>query len=139
MPRRAPPMLARMSDPKPPVPVPKRVPVAAQLSADVYDAPGGDAYVLEIPVPGVKPEDIAIEVTVGTITVSTERRPAPEEAKRNYLQREQAPSAMSRIFEFPMELDTDNVRATLEHGVLKIVARKALAGRRRELRVGQAA
>jgi len=46
---------------------------------------------------------------------------------------------MSRIFEFPMELDTDNVRATLEYGILKIRAPKAVAGKRRVIRLEQTA
>jgi HSP20 family molecular chaperone IbpA len=46
---------------------------------------------------------------------------------------------MSRIFEFPMELDTDNVQATLENGVLKIHLPKAGAARRRVVKVGQLA
>jgi HSP20 family molecular chaperone IbpA len=36
---------------------------------------------------------------------------------------------MSPIFEFPWILNTDNVRATLENGILKIRAPKAAAGR----------
>jgi HSP20 family protein len=110
-----------------------------QLKADVYESPGGDAYVIEIPVPGIRPDEIVIEVTVDTITVKTDpRRPGPE-SERKYLQREQALRSLSRIFEFPMALDTDNVRATLEYGILRIRAPKAIAGRQRVIRVGQAA
>jgi len=32
-----------------------------RLTADVYETPGGETYVLEIPLPGVKPEEIVIE------------------------------------------------------------------------------
>ncbi len=45
----------------------------SQLKADIYETPGGEAYVIEIPVPGVKPDEIGIEVTVDSITVSTQR------------------------------------------------------------------
>jgi HSP20 family protein len=101
---------------------------ASTLKANVYDEPGGDAYVVEVPVPGIRAEDIVIEVSVETITVKT-----------RYSQREQTLRSLSRVFEFPMALDTDNVRATLEHGVLRIRAPKAIAGRQRVIRVGQAA
>jgi HSP20 family protein len=119
------------------VPVTEPAP-GTQLKADVYDAPGGDAYMIEIPVPGLKPEEIAIEATVGMITVSTAAREQPP-PDRHYLQREQPAGPMSRIFEFPMEIDTDDVQATLERGVLKIRARKAVAARRRKVPVAQAA
>ena len=85
-----------------------------QLRANVYETPGGDSYVIEIPVPGVKPDEISIEVTVDTVTVRTEPRQQQDESERKYVQREHSVESMSRVFEFPRELDTDNVRATLE-------------------------
>jgi HSP20 family molecular chaperone IbpA len=47
--------------------------------------------------------------------------------------------AESRVFEFPMDLDTDHVRAELKQGVLRIEAPKAIAGKRRVIRVEQVA
>jgi HSP20 family molecular chaperone IbpA len=44
---------------------------------------------------------------------------------------------MSRVFEFPMDIDTDNVKASLDKGILKIRVPKAAAGKRRVIRVGQ--
>lgn len=117
----------------------KQLPVAGQLNADVYETPGGDAYMIEVPVPGLKPDEILVEVSVDTITVRTQPRQAGQDVKRTYLQREQSLQPMSRIFDFPMDLDTDNVHAALEYGILRIRAPKALAGRQRVIRVGQAA
>jgi len=110
-----------------------------QLRANVYETPGGDSYVIEIPVPGVKPDEISIEVTVDTVTVRTEPRQQQDESERKYLQREHSVESMSRVFEFPRELDTDNVRATLENGILKVRVRKAIAARPKVIRVEQAA
>jgi HSP20 family molecular chaperone IbpA len=90
---------------------------APEVTAQVYDAPGGDAYVLEIPVADAKADQIGVEATVGTITVTVR--------------------SQSRVFEFPMDLDTDNVRAELRQGLLRIQAPKALAGKRRMVRVEQ--
>jgi len=110
-----------------------------QLRANVYETPGGDSYVIEIPVPGVKPDEISIEVTVDTVTVRTEPRQQQDESERTYVQREHSVESMSRVFEFPRELDTDNVRATLENGILKVRVRKAIAARPKVIRVEQAA
>jgi HSP20 family molecular chaperone IbpA len=90
-----------------------------QNAANIYDTPGGDAYVVEIPLPGAKADEIGIEATVDTITVTVH--------------------AESRVFEFPMDLDTDHVRAELKQGVLRIEAPKAIAGKRRVIRVEQVA
>jgi len=38
-----------------------------------------------------------------------------------------------------VDVDTDHVQATLENGILKIHVPKAAAGRRKVIRVGQAA
>ncbi len=46
---------------------------------------------------------------------------------------------MSRIFNFPVEIDTDNVQATLTNGILQIHVPKAAAAKRKIIRVGQAA
>jgi HSP20 family protein len=121
----------------------RQVPVAfpgpvVDLKADVYETPGADGYVVEVPLPGIKPEELTIEVTVDTVTVSANPRP-PEDPVRRFLLRELGVQPTSRIFEFPMRLDTENVRATLENGILKIRAPKAEAGRRRVIRLGQAA
>ena len=88
-------------------------------TARVYDSPGGDAYVLEIPVGDAGSGDIGVEADVGSIVVKLRGE--------------------SRVFEFPLELDTDNVRAERKQAVLRITAPKALAGKRRVIRVEQAA
>ena len=70
------------------------------------------------------------------MTVRIEPRQSASEEGRTYLQREHVTEPMSRIFEFPDELDTDNVRATLENGMLRIRVPRAGAGRRRVIRIG---
>jgi HSP20 family protein len=110
-----------------------------RLTADIYETPGGDAYVIEIPIAGRTPDEIVIDATSESLTVSTKPPQVEAERGRRYLQREQPVEPMSRLFEFPVEIDTDNVRATLENGILKIQVPKAAAGRRKVIRVGQAA
>jgi HSP20 family protein len=100
---------------------------------------GGEAYVIEIPVPGLKPDEIAIEADSYSLTVSTEPQQAEPDSGRRYIQREQPVRPLSRLFEFPVEIDTDNVRTTLENGILKIYVPKAAVGRRKVIRVGQLA
>jgi HSP20 family protein len=109
-----------------------------ELTADVYETAGGEAYVIEVPVPGLRPDEINIEVTIDTVTRSTEPRESSQDGRR-YFQREQPTGRMARVFEFAMDLDTDNVRATMENGILKVRLPKAGAARRRVVKVGQLA
>ena len=94
-------------------------PGTADGTARVYDSPGGDAYILEIPVGDARSDEIGVEADVDSITVKLRGE--------------------SRVFEFPLDLDTDNVRAERKQAVLRITAPKALAGKRRVIRVEQAA
>ena len=105
-------------------------------TADLYEPAGGEAYVIEMHVPGVKPEEISGQATPESLRVST--NPTQEEnSDRKYLQREQEIRPWSRLFEFPMEINTDEVQARLEAGILKIYAPKALASRPKVIRIGE--
>jgi HSP20 family protein len=110
-----------------------------QLLADIYETAGGEAYVLEIPVPGLRADEIVVEADPFSLTVLTEPAQAQPNSSRKYIQREQTLRPMSRIFEFPVEIDTDNVQATLENGILRIRVPKAGAGKRKLIRIAQAA
>jgi HSP20 family protein len=112
-----------------------------RLTADVYETAGGDAYVVEIPVPGRTPDEISIEATPDMLTVTVRPRERRTEPAQAYLQREQpiAVGPESRIFEFPTEIDTDGIDATLRHGILRIQVPKAAASRRKVIVVEQSA
>jgi HSP20 family protein len=110
-----------------------------RITADIYETAGGEAYIIEMPLPGLKPDEIVIEVTSDTLTVSTEPTQTEPDSGRRYIQREQPVRPMSRVFEFPVDIDTDNVRASLENGMLKIHVPKAAASPRKVFRVGQSA
>jgi HSP20 family molecular chaperone IbpA len=65
------------------------------------------------------------------LTERTEPSQRNPEAGRRSLQREHIVEPMSQVFEFPMDIDTDNVKASLDKGMLKIGVPKAAAGKRR--------
>ena len=89
---------------------------------------------IEVPVPGLTRQEIVVEVDVGTITVRTEPARTEEDEGRTYLVREHPAEPMARVFEFPADIDTDNVRVKMEQGMLRIRAPKAAAGRPRAVR-----
>jgi HSP20 family molecular chaperone IbpA len=64
--------------------------------------------VIEIPVPGLNPEEITIEATIDTMTVTDKPQQTEADSGRTYIQHEQLVQPTSRIFEFPAEIDTDN-------------------------------
>jgi HSP20 family protein len=110
----------------------------AQLRANFYETAGGDEYVIEVPVPGLEQNEIVIEADAESLVVRTEPRERAE-TDGKYMQREHTAEPMSRVFEFPEEIDTDNIRATLDKGMLRIRVPKAAVGRRRVIRITQSA
>jgi HSP20 family protein len=105
------------------------------LKANVYESVDGEAFVVEMPVPGLRPDEIVIEVTTDTLTVSTQPTTEPDKSGRRYLERSHATQPVSRVIEFPTEIDTDNVQPSLENGYLTIRVPKAASGRRRVIRL----
>ena len=104
-----------------------------RMTADIYETAGGEAYVIEIPVPGLERGEIVIEATSDTLTVSTDPRETEPDDGRRYLRREQPVGRTSRVFQFPVDIDTDSVQATLERGLLTIRVPKAAGARRRAI------
>jgi HSP20 family protein len=99
------------------------------LAADIYETSDGQ-YVIQIPVPGLKWDDIDIKVDPYSITVSTEPR-MEVDAGRKYFIREIPIRPLTRTFNFPFEIDREKVKATMNHGMLLICVRKPAGGNRK--------
>lgn len=94
-----------------------------------------DEYVIYASVPGLKAEDLEIEVLGNTVTLRGEVfAPAPEE-KASWLLQERAGGKFSRSLTLPAELDSAKVDASLENGVLSLRLPKAEAARPKAIKV----
>jgi len=85
--------------------------------------------------PGIKGEDLDIQATGKTLSISGERRMAHEDAKARYHRREREAGKFSRILAMPTEIDADRIEARLENGVLTIAIPKAEAAKPRQIAV----
>ena len=110
-------------------------PATTALPANIYETAGGDAYVLEVAVPGLESSEIVLEADAYSLVVRTEPRQDEGDTGRKYLLRERPSGPISRVFDFPVEIDTDGIQATLENGILRIRVPKAAAGRRKVIRI----
>jgi len=114
-------------------------PPYSALVADVYETSDGEAYMIEIPLPGLKPDEIDVRTDPYSVTVSTRPAQTEPDSERRYMVREQSVRPMWRRFDFPVEIDSENVKANLEYGMLRIFVPKAAAGKRKAIPVEQAA
>jgi HSP20 family protein len=92
---------------------------------------GSDGYVVKIEVPGLSPEDIAIETQGTTLRVRGSRKP-PEVERGSFHRRERWSGEFNRAVELPEEADPARAEASYDKGILVIhVPRRAEAARRR--------
>ncbi|MEJ5240765.1 MAG: Hsp20/alpha crystallin family protein [Anaerolineales bacterium] len=99
------------------------------LAVNVRDE--GEAYVLTAFVPGVKAEDLKIQVVDDTVAIEGHY---PKE-EREYLLCELPSGSFQRILRLPTSLDANAVEATLEQGVLTLRLPKAASVRPRTIQV----
>jgi HSP20 family protein len=96
------------------------------MPMDAYRA--GNTYIVTFDLPGVPPEAIDLDVERNVLTVKAERRPAATEAGAEMQVSERAYGVYSRQLFLGDALDTDNIEASYDAGVLTLripVAEKA--------------
>lgn len=93
------------------------------FKTDIRDA--GDAYVLEADLPGMKKEDIHIDIDGDRLAISAERNAVREEKDENggYVRCERSYGAFSRSFDIS-GIRGDEISAAYEDGVLKLTLPK---------------
>ena len=79
-----------------------------------------DAYYIEVELPGVKKEDINIDVDDNTLTISGERKIKDEHKDDNFYKVESVYGKFERSFSLPENADTDKIEASSKNGVLEI-------------------
>lgn len=90
---------------------------------DIRDT--GDAFVLEADLPGVKKEDIRIDVDGDCMSITAERNSSSEEKDRegNYIRCERSYGSFSRSFDIS-NVRSESITASYDNGVLKLTMPK---------------
>ncbi|HPT28215.1 MAG TPA: Hsp20/alpha crystallin family protein [Bryobacteraceae bacterium] len=91
---------------------------------------------LKADIPGVKLEDINIEVENGTLSISGSRSFQSDETKGGYHRQERAYGAFNRAFVLPETVDLEKVTADCSHGVLTITLPKKELAKPRTIKIG---
>jgi HSP20 family protein len=92
-------------------------------------------FVLRVELPGLRKEDLSIEITDERVTLQGERKEEQEGATVCYRCRESQYGAFRRVIEMPQQIVPENARARLENGVLSVTLPKAEASSRKHVRV----
>lgn len=91
-----------------------------------------DEAVVAAELPGVDPKDVDLSVLGQSLTIQGERKPEAGIAEESYHRQERTTGAFTRTLRLPFEVESDQVRARYEHGVLRVtLPRKASTKPRR--------
>lgn len=85
---------------------------------DVFEK--DNRLVTRVDLPGVKKEDVSVEVTDGRLALSGVRKDETEEKKGNYYRTEREYGAFYRAVPLPEGVRADDVKATFADGVLEV-------------------
>ena len=83
-----------------------------------------DAYVVQATLPGLKPEDIDINIEDDVLTIKAERNEEREESEDTYLLRERRYGAFHRAVRLPSGVNGDEATAEMQDGVLTLTLPK---------------
>jgi HSP20 family protein len=104
-------------------------------------APAVDIYedehniTLKVEVPGIEEKDIDVRLENNTLTIRGERKFEKEEKEENYRRVERQYGSFSRFFTLPNIVDSENVDASYDKGVLEIRLGKKAEAKPKQIKV----
>lgn len=101
--------------------------------ADMYHTP--EAVVIKASLPGVKPEEVDITISEGTLTIKGEHKAEEETKQEDYLYQERRYGSFCRSFTLPSHLHTEKAEAIFEQGVLTLTIPKAEEVKPKQIKV----
>lgn len=81
---------------------------------------GEDSLVLRADIPGIRPEDVKIQVEDDILTVSGEHEERAEDRHEQYVRRERRYGSFSRSMALPAGIDPEQITATTRDGVVEV-------------------
>ncbi len=115
---------------------PVAVPGNGELTMKVDVAEDDKAYTIRADVPGVKKEDIQIDVEGGQVSIRAEvKRESEKKDGEKVLHNERYYGMVSRSMSLPLEVDTQGAKADYKDGVLNLTLPKKAAKSARRVAV----
>jgi HSP20 family protein len=106
-------------------------------AVDIYEDP--QKVMLKLEVPGIDQKDLDVRVENHTLTVKGERKFEAEEKEENFHRIERRYGSFYRAFTLPSTVDTENVSASYNAGVLKLELKKKPEAQPKQIHIHVAA
>ncbi|HVM70936.1 MAG TPA: Hsp20/alpha crystallin family protein [Anaerolineales bacterium] len=103
------------------------------IPLDIYEE--ANDLVVKAPVPGVKPEDLNIEVREDVLTISGEIKQEKERKEEAYHMHEQRYGRFERSVALPCVVNVDKAKTEFEDGILTLTLPKVAAAKGKKIAV----
>ena len=94
-----------------------------------------DAFVLRADLPGMRQEDVKIEVEDNHLTLSGERARDPREGQDGFYRLERPYGAFTRTLTLPKGVDAEAITASFDNGVLEVAIPKPEQAKPRRIEI----
>jgi HSP20 family protein len=91
--------------------------------------------ILHAELPGVKPEDVKLEVRNGRLHLSGERKVDKKDEGERYLRSERFYGKFERSIPLPQDVDMNSIQANYDHGVLEVCIPKPKGAESKSLKI----
>jgi HSP20 family protein len=108
---------------------PLALPAETELKMKIDVSEDDKAYTVKADIPGVKKEDIQVDIDGDTVSLRAEMKQEKEEKKgEKVVYSERSYGMVSRSFSLPTDVDDKSAKAEYKDGVLKLVLPKKANG-----------
>lgn len=105
----------------------------AYPSVDIYEE--GNNVVVKAELPGAKKEDLKVDVTEDTISISGEKKKEEKVERKDFYRVERSYGSFRRSFALPSEVDSSKAVAKFKEGVLEVTIPKSEKAKKKEVKV----
>jgi HSP20 family protein len=102
-------------------------------SVNVFEE--GDNVVIEDQVPGLKKEELQLNLTSDRLTLRGETKQESEKKDRNYHRKEMRYGSFERTIPLPYEVTADKAKAELKDGLLRVILPKSETVKQRKRQI----
>lgn len=97
------------------------------LPVDIFE--DGESVVVKAEIPGIKKENVNVELTPDSITISGKKSGEERVEHKDYFRLERSYGSFTRSFQLPVETLTEKARAVFKDGVLEVRIPKSPAAK----------
>jgi HSP20 family protein len=114
-----------------------REPGAEMWAPDIDVSQRDSELTIKADLPGLKKDEVSVEVVEGSLTISGERKREREEEREGMYRRERSYGSFRRVIPLPEGAIVEQAKATFRDGVLEITMPAPPAAQARRLEIGE--